>query len=150
MKKQIITIGLAVLVAGSSAYGFGMKGGCENDSYDSHKRGMLLNSNKSSNSMYSLMSVISDLELSRTQQLDIRKIMFDLREENIQKMEDTHSFNVTFTKDGKFDKEEFVNNRIKLSKQMVEVQSKMIEKIFNILDDKQKNIVQNKLSLKRG
>ncbi len=152
MKKQIITLGLAVLVAGSSAYGFDMRGGkgCQDNSSNNHKKGMLLKSHKSSNSTYGLMSSISELDLSRTQRVEMRKVMFDLREKNIEKMEDKKHFSFTFNKDGKFNKEDFVNNRFKLSKQMIKVQSEMIEKILNILDKEQKKIVLDKLSQKRG
>ncbi len=144
MKKQIITLGFAVLVASSSAYGFGMKsGGCEKNSNNSHNKGILLKSDKSSNGIHSLMSVVSSLDLSRTQKSEIRKVMFNLKEENIKNMDGKKSFTITFNKDGKFNKQEFINNRTKLSKKMVNVQSKMIEKILTILDDEQKKIVQD-------
>ena len=151
MKKQIITLGLAVLVAGSSAYGFSMRGGhgCGDDFQNNHKKGMLLNTHKSSNGMYRLMSTISDLDLTRTQRVEIRKVMFDLREKNIETMEDKKTFTLTFTKDGKFNKENFIDNRAKFSKQMLKVQASMIEKVLSILDDKQKKIVVSKLSLQK-
>jgi len=152
MKKQIITLGLAVLVAGSSAYGFDMRGGkgCQDNSLNNHKKGMLLKSHKSSNSTYGLMSSISDLDLSRVQKVEIRKVMFDLREKNIEKMEDKNTHSFTFNQNGDFNKKDFINNRVKLSKKTIKLQSEMIEKILNILDKEQKKIVLDKLSQKRG
>jgi len=151
MKKQIITLGLAVLVAGSSAYAFGgPRGGqdCGDNSFKGHKKGMILNSNIKSNSMHSLMSAISDLNLSSSQRSDIRKIMFDLREQNIQQMEDGVAFKITLDGNGRFNKEDFISSRTKLSKKMVEMQANMIEKILNSLNNEQKEIVKNRLSKK--
>jgi hypothetical protein len=152
MKKQIITLGLAVFVAGSSAYGFGMRDGqgCGDDFPKDYKRVMLLNSHKSSNGMYSLMSTISDLDFTRVQRVEIRKVMFDLKEKNIETMEDKKTLTLPFTKDGKFNKEDFINNRAQFSKQMIKVQASMIEKILNILDEEQKKIVIQKLSLQKN
>ena len=103
MTKQIITIGLSLLVAGSSVYGSGMRGGQEcgygKNFNNNHKRGMLLNSNKSSSSMYAFMSSISDLDLSRTQSSKIKRIMFDFRES---KIADDKVVMITFDKNGKF------------------------------------------------
>jgi len=151
MKKQIITLGLAVLVAGSSAYAFSMKDrdGCGDNFQNNHKRGMTLNSHQSSKSMYSLMSTISDLDLTRTQKVQIRKVMFDLREKNIETMEDKKTLSLIFTKEGKFNKEAFINNRVQFSNNMVKVQASMIEKVLNILDEEQKKIVVSKLSLQK-
>jgi len=150
-KKQIITLGLAVFVAGSTAYGFGMRDGqgCRDDFPNDYKRGMLFNSHKSSNGIYSLMSTISELDLTSAQRVEIRKVMFDLREKNIETMEDKKTLTLIFTKDGKFNKEDFINNRVQFSKQMIKVQASMIEKILNILDEEQKKTVVSKLSLQK-
>ena len=147
MRKKIITVGLALLVAGSSAYGFGMRGaqgGCDNNFNNKHKRGMLLNLNKNSNSMYALMSSISDLDLSKTQRSKIRKVMFDLRES---KIADDKVAMITFDENGKFNKEDFIKNREKLSQEMIVLQANAIEKILNILNSDQKEIIIKKLSL---
>jgi len=151
MKKQISTLGLAVFVAGSTAYGFGMRDGqgCRDYFPNDYKRGMLFNSHKSSNGIYSLMSTISELDLTRAQRVEIRKVMFDLREKNIETMEDKKTLTLIFTKDGKFNKEDFINNRVQFSKQMIKVQASMIEKILNILDEEQKKTVVSKLSLQK-
>ena len=144
------------MVAGGSAYGFGMKGcqdGCNknfncNKSFNNnHKRGMLLSLNKSSNSMYILMSSISDLNLSKKQRSQIKKVMFNLREKNIKKITDNKAPTITFNKDGNFNKKDFIKNKEKLSKELIVLQADAIEEILNILNSEQKEIVIKKLSL---
>lgn len=70
--------------------------------------------------------------------------MFDMREqrfENFRKKEDV----VMIDKNGTFNKEEFIKNRTALSKEMIESQSKVVERILSILDDTQKKQLVSKL-----
>ncbi len=147
MRKQMMMIGLAVVVASSSLYGFGRGGGGPDGFSNKHKRGGLINSNKQSNSMYSFMSAISNLDLSKTQRADIRKVMFKFKESKIEQRENSKASAIIFDENNNFKKELFIQNRIKISQKMINLQANMIKNILNILNDNQKDTISKKLSL---
>ena len=90
---------------------------------------------------------MDNLDLTRKQRVEIRKVMFDLKEKNFGTMEDRKTIVPMLSEDGKFKKEDFINNRTKISKAMATAQATMLEKVLNILDKDQRKIVVNKLSL---
>ncbi len=148
MRKYIITIGLAVVVASSSAYGFGKRDGQGyGDNFpNNHKRGGILSSNKIQSGIYSFMSAISNLNLSNTQKTKIREVMFKFKQNKIEQRENTKTSTITFDENGNFKKEFFIQNRTKISQKMITKQANMVENILNILNDDQKDTITKKLS----
>jgi len=143
----MMMIGLAVVVASSSLYGFGRCGGGPDRFSNRYKRGGLINSNNQSNSMYSFMSAISNLDLSNTQRADIREVMFKFKQNRIEQAENTNTPTIRFDEDGNFKKELFIQNRTNISQKMIANQANMIKEILNILNDNQKDTISKKLSL---
>lgn len=137
MRKQILTIGLALLVASSSVYAFGGFDRCEN--YSSQK--MMNNSfiKNHRDGIHNIMAIVSNMDLTKDQWVEIKKTMLDMKIDRIDSMEDKPS--ITFHKDGSFDKEKFIKERSTFSKEMIESQGQMIEKIVSILDKSQKEIL---------
>lgn len=145
MKTKILKISLVAVIASTSLYAFGGPRGF--DSCDTMRSNMSYgpSSHLQNDSLRDMMITLSDMDLSSSQWRDIRKVMFDLREQrfdNSRKKDNT----VLINKDGTFDKEEFVKNRTALSKEMIESQSKVVERILNILDESQKKYLVSKLN----
>lgn len=137
MRKQILTAGLAILVASSSVYAFG--GGFERGSNCGDK---MMNKSfmKSQNSgMYQIISIVSDMDLSKEQWIEIKKTMHDMKKERFDDKQERPT--ITFNKDGSFDKEKFIKDRSSFSKEMIESQATVVEKITSILDKSQKKIL---------
>lgn len=142
MRKQILTIGLAVLVASSSVYAFG---GFDRDSNcASHKMMNKSYMKSQNNGVHKVMSIVSDMDLTSSQWIEIKKTMLDMRKERLDDKQDMPT--ITFNKDGSFDKEKFIKERTTFSKEMIETHSQMIEKIVSILDKSQKEILISKLN----
>ncbi len=150
MKKQILTTGLALLVASSSAYAFGGVDRCEN--YSSQKMMSKSFMKNHGDGIHNIMAIVSNMDLTKEQWIEIKKTMLDMKKDRIDDMEDRLS--ITFHKDGSFDKEKFIKERSTFSKEMIESQGVMIEKIVSILDKSQKEILISKIndnsSFKRG
>lgn len=147
MKKNIITFGLVAMVASSSVYAFGgpqsfMECNVNQKTMPFHKQ--MFNANN--NGIKEIMMTLSQIELSKTQWNEIRKVMFDMREHHFESV-DKQELVVLINKEGAFDKERFIKNRISLSKEMIDTQAQSIEKILNILDDAQRKTLARKLSI---
>jgi Spy/CpxP family protein refolding chaperone len=139
-KAKILKLSLVAALATTTIYSFGGPG-CDTMNspmyYGSY-------SHFQNDSMRNIMMNLSNMELSSTQWKKIREVMFDMREqrfENFRKKEDV----VMIDKNGTFNKEEFIKNRTALSKEMIESQSKVVERILSILDDTQKKQLVSKL-----
>lgn len=148
MKKKLVTLGLAVLVAGSSAYAFGPRGGADFACGKGSHKESFLGHHKSLNGMHDFMSIVSDMKLENSQWVEIRKTMFDLKIQRLKDMQEGEGFRIKFDKNGNIDKEDFVKNRKKYSEKMINTQIKVIEDILKILSKDQKKIVTEKYSYK--
>ena len=144
MKRKLLTLGVAILVAGSSAYAFGPMGPrsfCGNKM--THKSFM-----GNSGTIFDMMSIVSDMELSDKQWIEIKKAMLEIKEQRLEYFEGKKVFAIKIDKKGVFDKDEFIKNHMAYSKKMIEAQADIIEKILDILDASQKKILIKKLALK--
>lgn len=140
MKKQILAIGLAVLVAGSSLYAFGGfdRGfGCTGKMFG--KPFM----KSQGDGIYGVMLVVSDMDLTSSQWAEVKKVMLDVKKERLDSSENYPQ--AIFKSDGLFDKEKFIEERTATSKKMIEAQAKAVEKIVSILDNSQRDTLISKL-----
>ncbi len=152
-------ITIAVAVASSSLYGFGGKDdrgdrGAKGDRQDRSakygKRGDKKNMKRPPKQMYLFMSAVSNQDLSKEQRASVRKVMFETRENRIKQREDSKVSAIKFDKDRNFDKKFFIDDKTKLLKKMITQQANTIEKVFAILDDKQKQAVIQEMSSKQN
>ncbi len=145
MKVKLITLGLAVLVATSSVYAFGDPQGwnCGNQQNRMpFSQSMAFNGN----GMRDVMMTLSSMDLSKTQWSEIRKVMFEMRDQHFDVSTEKASV-VVIHKDGTFDKESFIKSRTTLSKEMIDTQAKSIEKILSILTEAQRKLLADKLAI---
>lgn len=139
-KAKILKLSLVAALATTTLYAFGGPG-CDTMNSPMNYGS---SSHFQNDSMRNIMMNLSNMELSSTQWKKIREVMFDMREqrfENFRKKEDV----VMIDKNGTFNKEEFIKNRTALSKEMIESQSKVVERILSILNDTQKKQLVSKL-----
>ena len=71
MRKQILTAGLAILVASSSVYAFG--GGFDRGSNCSGKMMNKSFMNHQGNGIYNVMAIVSNMDLTKEQWIEIKK-----------------------------------------------------------------------------
>ena len=142
MRKQILTTGLVLLVASSSVYAFGGFDRGENCSNQKMMSKSFMKHQK--NGIHNVMAIVSNMDLTKDQWVEIKKTMLDMKKDRIDVIEDKPS--ITFHKDGSFDKEKFIKERSTFSKEMIESQGLMIEKIVSILDKSQKEILISKIN----
>jgi len=146
MKRKLLTLSLAVLVAGSSAYAFGPMGGksfCGNKMIKKSFMGY-----KNGSTIFDVMAIVSDMQLSNKQWIEIKKTMLDIKEQRLDYFEDKNIFTIKIDENGVFDKDAFIKDRMAYSKKMINTQASTIEKILDILDVSQKKILIKKLALK--
>jgi len=143
MKAKLITLGLAVMVASSSVYAFNGPRGwdCDSKGKMPFQKEIAL----SGNGMQEVMMTLSNMDLSKTQWSEIRKIMFDMRDQRFESLDTKPS--VIISKEGTFDKESFIKNRATLSKEMIDAQAKSIEKVLSILSEAQRKTLATKLAI---
>jgi len=143
MKTKVLTLALAALFATSSLYAFG-GGNC-----DGNKCSMPFekNMNHANGSMRVIMTALSDMDLPKEQWKSIRQVMFELKEQRIEKLE-AKGKTIFIDKDGKFDKDGFIKEKTSISKDMVEAQAKAIEKILAILNESQRKALAAKMAAK--
>ncbi len=144
-------------MASSSLYGFGGKddrgdrgGNFSKDDKRDGKRGGKKRMKKPPKQMYLFMSAVSNQDLSKEQRASVRKVMFETRENRIKQREDSKVSAIKFDKDRNFDKKFFIDDKTKLLKKMITQQANTIEKVFAILDDKQKQAVIQEMSSKQN
>jgi len=144
MKSKIVSVSLAVLVATSSLYAFGGSRGLSD--CGPSKGGMFhsIRGFDTDTNLRSMMMTISQMELSSVQWSELRKVMFDLKEQRFENF-DKPKISLVVDKDGNFNKESFIKNRASFSKEMIESQGNAMEKILNILDASQKKVLASKL-----
>ncbi|WP_044417918.1 hypothetical protein [Halarcobacter anaerophilus] len=142
MKKFILTIGLTALVTSSTVFAFG--GSNRDSNCGSYKMMNKPYVNYQNNSMHKIMSIISNINLTQEQWIELKKTMLDMKKERLDDKLDMPT--ITFDKNGSFDKEKFVNERTTFSKNMIEAQSKMIEKVVSILDESQRKFLVTELN----
>jgi len=145
MKAKLITLSLALMVASSSVYAFNGPRGFDCDS----SRGRMPFQQQmafSGNGMQEVMMTLSNMDLSKSQWSEIRKIMFEIRDQHFEGM-DTKASVVILTKDGTFDKEGFIKNRASLSKEMIEAHAQSIDKVLQVLTDDQRKTLASKLAI---
>ena len=145
MRTKIVTLGLAVVVAASSVYAFGGSkffGDCDRGM---GKKQFMHTSSNSNSGMKDVMMTLSDMDLTRDQWRNIRKVMFDLKEQRFDSFDENKV--VVLDKKGNFDKEGFIQERTSISKDMINAQAKSIEKILGILNAKQKKILADKIAI---
>jgi len=98
------------------------------------------------------MAIVSNMDLTKEQWIEIKKTMLDMKKERLDDKQEVPT--ITFNKDGSFEKERFIKERSTFSKEMIESQATIVEKITSILDKSQKEILVSKLndtdSFKRG
>lgn len=141
MKKQILKLGLAIAVVSSTVYAFGGF-----DAGGPMCGGKMMNKpfmKQQGNGLHTIMSIVSDMDLSSSQWTRIRKTMLDMKRERLDNCENQAV--ISFKNDGSFDKEKFIKEHTALSKNMIAAQSKTIEKIISILNKSQKEILVSKL-----
>ncbi|WP_060825216.1 hypothetical protein [Sulfurospirillum cavolei] len=145
MKAKLITLGLTVMVASSSLYAFG---GVQGWNCGNQQNRMPFSHPMSfnGNSMRDIMMTLSSMDLSKTQWSEIRKVMFEMRDQHFDASAEKASVEVIH-KDGSFDKEHFIKNRTSLSKEMIDTQAKSIEKILSILTEAQRKSLAGKLAI---
>ena len=143
---KLITLSLALMVASSSVYAFGGPKGFMDCDRTSGKMPFQKQMVMSGNGMQEVMMTLSNMDLSKTQWNEIRKVMFDVREQRFDKV-DTKEAVVIINKDGTFDKEGFVKNRASLSKEMIDVQAGSIEKVLSVLTTEQRKTLATKLAI---
>ncbi len=144
MKAKILKLSLVAALATTTLYAFGGSRGFNGCDTINGPMKFSPSSHFQNDSMRNIMMNLSNMELSSTQWKEIREVMFDMREqrfENFRKKEDV----VMIDKDGTFNKEEFIKNRTAFSKEMIESQSEVVERILSILDDIQKKQLVSKL-----
>lgn len=145
MKTKIVAISIAALVATSSLYAFG--GPRDFKDCSPSKGSMFFGHTKgfdSSANLRAVMSIISEMDLSSEQWSKIRKVMFNLKEERFDKVDDS-KISVVLDKDGNFDKTNFIKSRTDFSKEMIESQASAFENILSVLDDAQRKTLATKL-----
>lgn len=143
---KLITLSLALMVASSSVYAFGGPKGFMDCDNRSGKMPFEKQMAMSGNGMQEVMMTLSTMDLSKTQWNEIRKVMFDVREQRFDKA-GTKEAVVIINKDGTFDKEGFVKNRASLSKEMIDVQAGSIEKVLSVLTTEQRKTLATKLAI---
>ncbi len=148
MKKQILTIGLTILVAGTSAQAFMNNGDNDSCGKRMHKKSFM--SHKKDSGLHSVMSIVSDMDLSDSQWLKIRTTMKSMKKDRFKNHDSKKISKIILDKDGNFNKEEFIKNHTLTSSDLIEKRASRIEKILDILDASQKKIVADKLLENRG
>lgn len=143
---KLITLSLALMVATSSVYAFGGAKGFMDCDSQSGKMPFQKQMAMSGNGMQEVMMTLSSMDVSKTQWNEIRKVMFDLREQRFDKVEPKEAV-VIINKDGTFDKESFVKNRVSLSKEMIDAQAGSIEKVLSVLSIEQRKTLATKLAI---
>jgi len=143
---KLITLSLAFMVASSSVYAFGGPKGFMDCDSQSNKMPFQKQMAIIGNGMQEVMMTLSAMDLSKTQWNEIRKVMFDIREQHFDAV-DTKEAIVIINKDGTFDQEEFVKNRASLSKERIDVQAKSIEKVLSVLTTNQRKTLAIKLAI---
>jgi hypothetical protein len=97
--------------------------------------------------MRMIMTALSDMDLPKEQWKSIRQVMFELKEQRIEKLE-TKNKTIFIDKDGKFDRDGFIKEKTSISKDMIETQAKAIEKILSILNESQRKTLAAKMATK--
>lgn len=143
-KAKILKLSLIAVLATTTLYAFGGPRGFNSCDTMSNHTTYNPSSHTQNDSMREIMMNLSDMKLSSTQWKEIREVMFEMREQRIKNFNEKEDL-VIINKDETFNKEEFVKNRTALSKDMIESQSEVMEKILNILDDEQKQELVSKL-----
>jgi hypothetical protein len=144
MSKKLLTLSVAILVAGSSVYAFGpmnQRSFCGNKM--AHK---VFRGNKGI--VFDIMSIVSDMNLSNEQWIEVKKIMLEVKEQRLKHLKNKKVFTIYVDENGIFDKDKFIQERTTYSKKMIELQADIIEKILSVLNDSQKKILIKKLTLK--
>ncbi len=142
----MMMIGLAVVVASSSLYGFGGKdhrgnmGGQHRFDAKDH-RGDKKMKKRPPREIYMFMSAVSDQDLTKAQKTDMRKIMEEFKSSKKANRVEKRKSLIKIDDNKKFDKEYFINTSNERAKDRATEQANMIEKVFAILDDKQKQLV---------
>ena len=145
MKGKITAISLAVLVTTSSLYAFGGPRGlkdCGSTTTNSFHTVRTLGG--ADFSIQALMSTILNMDLSSSQWREVRKVMFDLKDQRFDSFEDT-KLSALIDKDGNFDRTSFIKAHLDFSKEMIESQAITMEHIFGILSAEQKALLISKL-----
>ncbi len=145
MRTKFLKLSLVAMVATSSVYAFGGAksfGECDRE----HTMPFMKKGNVANNAIKEIMMTISDMDLSKSQWKEIRKVMLDLKEQRFDTFKDKE--NVVFMdKDGNFDKEKFIKDRTSISKDMIEAQAKAVEKILSILSETQRKTLASKIAI---
>lgn len=145
IKSKIAILSLVATVAASSVYAFGGAksfGECERGNPSTFMK----NSQFSNTGMKEVMMILSDMDLSKNQWQEIRKVMFDLKEQRLDKLDGKDNI-VLVDKNGNFDKEKFIKDRTSMSKDMIEVQAKAVEKVLSVLSETQRKTLASKISI---
>lgn len=145
MRKKILALSLAVLCTATSIYAFEAQrssSGCNGKKCEMR---MEKNAPHQNDSVRSIMTTLSDMDLSKEQWKDIRQIMFTLKEQMIENFDEKNKSHF-INKDGKFDKESFIKSKFSLSKERIEIQAKTIESILNTLNESQRKALASKMS----
>lgn len=145
MKSKIAAVSLAVLVATSSLYAFGgPKGFKDCGPTTTNNFHTTRGFGGSDSNIQTLMSTILNMDLSSSQWREVRKVMFDLKEQRFDNFNDS-KLSALIDKDGNFNKTSFMKAHLDFSQGMIESQATAIEKIFGVLDAKQKALLVSKL-----
>lgn len=141
MRKKVLSIVLLSALATTATFAYGPKddkGNCQNMKEQCMKMEKKDGFKKEHRGEFSFMRYLHKLDLSDSQRAEIRKFMEDNRPK---KMAMSEAF-----KDGKFDKDKYVQLNLNKQKNMLEYKASMIEKIYSVLTKEQKAELSKDLS----
>lgn len=107
---------------------------------NNQKSGKFMNKSSHRKSKMPILSVVKQLNLSDSQRTQIKDIMINQRKEK-------QTLNDAFTKSS-FDKEKFVKIMSEKRENMLKSKANMIEKVYAVLDSKQKEQFKTLIELK--
>jgi TolA-binding protein len=146
MNVKFITLTLVTLVATSSAFAFGGPQGWMNCSKEQSQIPLFKQRITPNNGMQEMMMALSEMELSKAQWNEIRKVLFDARNKHFD-TSNQQELMVLINNDGTFDKEGFIKSRALITKEMIDTQAKSIEKVLHVLTDDQRKALARKLTI---
>ena len=129
--KILTSLVLAGLLSTSvyASYDMGKNKNSEMNSKANCKQHMIKSSHKMKKGI-PIFKVLRDLNLSKDQRVQVKAIIMENKKNR-------NSLNTVFTKDS-FNKDEFIKRMSEKRQYMIKSKADMIEKVYNVLDTKQK------------
>ncbi len=134
MRKQLMTIGLATLLAASSLYASGgYKKGCDDDRYEKRMHAPFSHYN---GGVASVMGALSQMELSDDQWIEVKMLMLEMKKQRM-KSYSQQKMSSYWNDSGSFDAKGFVKDGLERAESRLQAQAKMIEQLGSILSEEQ-------------